>query len=101
MTDEPDVRYRSEEMHAIAMAIRYDLTSAQAKLTELLRQIALVEPTAIVKCATCGYRPAQNMPSLEEHAYRQHGGPLPAAWARAEALADDWPETEPDIDAVT
>jgi hypothetical protein len=41
------------------------------------------------------------MPSLEEHAYRQHGGPLPAAWARAEALSDDWPETEPDIDAVT
>lgn len=95
--DEPEVQYRSEEMHAIAMAIRYDLTSAQAKLTELLRQIALVEPTAITRCVVCGYRPAQNMPSLEEHAYRRHGGPLPAAWARDEALDDE----EPDVDAVT
>lgn len=84
MTDQHEVHYRSEEMHQVAMQIRYDLTAAQAKLTELIRQIALVEPVEIAICATCGYRPAQNMPSLAEHAHTVHGGPLPPHWAADE-----------------
>jgi hypothetical protein len=80
-----NVQYRSEEMHQIAMTIRYDLTAAQAKLTELIRQIAQVEPIAVPQCETCGYRPAQNMPSLAEHAHTVHGGPIPAHWIEDES----------------
>lgn len=79
-------------LHALAMAIRYDLTAAQSKLTELIRQVSLLEPESITECPMpgCGYRPAQNMPSLAEHMHTNHDGPLPPHWRDDE---DD----EPDI----
>lgn len=64
-------------LHDQAMAIRYDLTAAQSKLTELVRQIALLDPTVTTACTHCGYRPAPGMPSLAEHDHRHHDGPPP------------------------
>jgi hypothetical protein len=37
---------KNHPLHDLAMDIRYDLTAAQSKLTELIRQIAEIAPPA-------------------------------------------------------
>lgn len=71
---------------AIAKA-QYDLTSAQAWLAEVRRQVAaldLGEPS-MHRC-NCGivFRSAQR---LAEHVYTSHGGPEPEHWLAGEKLA--------------
>lgn len=68
------------DLHKLALEIGDELTRAQGKLAELVRQAALLEPKAVVRCTVCDYRPAQNMPSLAEHAHTAHGAPPPAHW---------------------
>lgn len=75
-------------LHDLAMAIRYDLTSAQGKLTELMRQIGeydLPVPTKLV-CPECGIERSSET-ILAEHLYQLHDGPVPAHWKRVEGLS--------------
>ena len=77
------------DLHELARRIRMDLTNAQAKLTELNRQLANLElPDDGRKpvCDLCGttFRPRF---MRDEHVYNRHGGPLPAHYAAAEKAA--------------
>ena len=61
----------------IAKTIRYDLTAAQAKLTELMRLAALLESPAADErmCPECGLG-AESLPqsaTLADHRWRAHG----------------------------
>jgi hypothetical protein len=70
--------------------LRYDLTGMQVKVSELLRLAAsldLPEP-AQRECPKCKAT-FRGPLSLSEHDYLSHDGPLPAHWARAEAMADE------------
>jgi hypothetical protein len=73
---------------AIAKA-QYDLTSAQAWLAEVRRQVAALELGEQVghRCE-CGvvFRSARR---LVEHAYTSHGGTEPEHWIASEALAEE------------
>lgn len=88
-------------LHDLTMAIRYDLTAAQGKLTELLRQIAelpIDTNLPAVECRHCGVE-LKGALTLAEHLYNQHDGPVPAHYASIEArslepLPDD---DEPDV----
>lgn len=87
------------EILALAKTIRYDLTSLQAKLTELIRLAALLEapdPNANL-CQVCGLR-FKGSNTLAEHLYVQHDGPEPDHWLQAEAQADlpDDSQSEPE-----
>lgn len=74
-------------LHDLAMAVRYDLTAAQGKLTELMRQIGehdLPVPVG-VECPHCGPGLELRGPlTLAEHLYNVHDGPEPAHYATAE-----------------
>lgn len=77
-----------DDLLSIARSIRMDLTNCQQKLSELMREIAaleLPEPTATI-CPHCTLKLA-GPNSLAEHLYVSHAGPLPPAWAKADALA--------------
>lgn len=81
MTDE-------HELFQIARQLRYDLTSMQAKVTELLILLAdldLPDQTRPV-CPTCGAT-FKSRNGLTEHLYHAHDGPEPAHWVEAEAKA--------------
>lgn len=78
------------ETVAIARKLRYDLTAMQAKVTDLLNALGrldLPEGRPVCSVAGCGFRPGMNMPSLAEHLYTVHGGPLPAHWQSDESEA--------------
>lgn len=89
------------EILAIAKTLRYELTGLQAKVTELIRMAALLEPPDPSKhlCETCGLR-FKGERTLAEHRYVQHDGPEPQHWLEVEAkaelepLAEDHPEDE-------
>lgn len=106
---------QGEELHELAMKIRYDLTSAQAKLTELVRQIAILKLDRPAK-VVCDYLGCgQKFPgprTLAEHVYHNHNGPEPEHWLAIEAMsaeppdepqtdADEEPDLAPRTDAVT
>lgn len=77
------------ELLEIARKIRYDLTAAQAKLSELLRAAAELEPPGEPhRCSHCAL-PFRGPRGLAEHLYVQHDGPEPAHWVEAERLAED------------
>jgi len=82
------------ELHDLAMKIRYDLTAAQAKLTELLRQIGeLPEDAGARARCHCGLTfPGPR--TLAEHEHVSHGGPVPEHWTATDALV------APDDDAM-
>lgn len=74
----------------LAKKLRYDLTAAQGKLSELIRalgELDLPEQTPD-RCPVvgCGYRPAMNLPTLAEHAHAVHGGLPPTCWNLSEGL---------------
>lgn len=84
-----------EDILEIAKTIRYDLTAAQAKLTELVNvaaQLPESDPNAYV-CPDCELR-FKGERSLAEHSYHQHDGPEPQHWIEAEKLAAE-PEPAP------
>lgn len=70
--------------------LRYDLTGMQMKVSELLRLAATMDLPAPTQreCQKCKAT-FRGPLSLAEHDYLSHGGPLPAHWARAEAMADE------------
>jgi len=83
------------ELIALAKALRYDLTAAQAKLSNLLRmagELELPDPDRTV-CPTCGVT-VRGERSLAEHRYHSHDGPVPEHWVEAERKAAD--PTPPD-----
>jgi hypothetical protein len=82
------------DLLAVVQGVQRDLRDAQAKLGEVARAIAASSlPTvdARPKCPECGVRLRGEL-SLAEHQHTSHGGPLPAHWARAEALAGLTPD---------
>lgn len=87
----------------LAMQIRYDLTAAQAKLTELVRQIdeLKLEPLPVLTCPHCGpwHRTA---PALAEHLYNVDPNryPVPDHWQQAEARAADVPDPSIESEAA-
>ena len=69
------------DMLELAAKLRYDLTAAQAKLTELKRALAALNPPASNphRCDRCGIsKPTERL--LAEHAYHTHNGPVPDHW---------------------
>lgn len=79
-------------LHTLAMQIRMDLTAAQGKLTELVRQIAAADlpmPEQLA-CPRCGV-PVRGPNTLAEHLHVSHGGPVPEQWWRAEQISDEQP----------
>lgn len=86
-------------LHALAMDIRRDLTGAQGKLTELMRQVGALPidtSTVPIKCPYCELETKGEL-TLAEHVYNQHDGPVPAHYAAIEAASD---EPSADFDAV-
>ena len=75
--------------------LQYDLTSIQARLTDLKRNLALELPSAPPehRCEPCGITFKSRF-ALAEHTYLSHGGPEPEHWAAAEALALEPQEVE-------
>lgn len=80
------------DIHALAMKIRYDLTSAQAKLTDLvdwIGQLNLNQPEPLT-CPHCGpwhgsaTQLAEHLYSVDPNRY-----PVPPHWQQAEARALD------------
>lgn len=77
------------DMHDLAMQIRYDLTAAQGKLTELIRMIGELpdhqrEATELVCPNTTCHLKFKGPLTLAEHLYTSHGGPEPAHWLNLE-----------------
>lgn len=71
-------------LDAIAKA-QYDLTSAQAWLAEVRRQVAALNLTPSERCVCdeCGLSFPGSL-RLAEHRYLQHDGPDPEHWVKAE-----------------
>jgi hypothetical protein len=77
--------------HPILAALskaQYDLTSAQAWLAEVRRQVAALglETAAAHICPDCDLDVGGQL-RLAEHRYLQHDGPTPEHWERSELLA--------------
>lgn len=72
---------------AIAKA-QYDLTSAQAWLAEVRRQVASLDlGEEIRRSCDCGLS-FKSAEKLAEHRYTSHDGPEPAHWLAGEQLAE-------------
>jgi hypothetical protein len=82
---------REVGLAAVLKKARYDLTSAQGKLSEALRMIAsldLEEAGDRVPCPDCGAKLPGAL-TLAEHVYVSHGGPEPAHWVALEAKIEE------------
>jgi hypothetical protein len=79
---------REHELVTLLKTMRYDLTALQGKVSEALRQAALLEPgdPGAHRCPDCGIT-CRGPLSLQEHAYHQHNAPVPDHWQHAEAAA--------------
>jgi hypothetical protein len=82
------------DVYEMLQKVRYDLTAAQAKLTDafnILRELNLPQqPTT--DCPTCGLK-FRGPLTLAEHLHISHDGPIPEHWLLAEARA-----VEPDAE---
>ena len=87
-------------LHDLAMLIRYDLTAAQGKLTEFMRQIGEYDlPIPVgIECPKCGIERASEH-LLAEHLYSSHDGPVPDHYLDIESRSLDPEEPENDEDA--
>lgn len=76
----------AEDVYDMLRKIRYDLTNAQGKLTDVFSMLAELnlQDTPAHRCDLCGavFRGAT---LLAEHGYQSHDGPVPAHWAAIEA----------------
>lgn len=92
--DPPDgIAGREAGLAAVLKKARYDLTAAQAKISEALRMVAAMDlpenAGERVACPRCGAK-LQGTLLLAEHVYNSHDGPVPAHWLELEArLAGD------------
>ena len=79
-----------EDILEIAKTLRYDLTAAQAKLTELATLAAQLpdDEHERPRCPDCEL-PFRGPRTLAEHRYHQHDGPTPEHWLEAEQRTDD------------
>jgi hypothetical protein len=69
--------YSPADLEAIAKKLRYDLTAAQGKLTDLMNGIAelaakLPSEGNDAKCPRCGVNPPKNT-TIDEHLENVHG----------------------------
>lgn len=75
------------DTYELLKKIRYDLTAAQAKLTDAMNNISQLDiGDDSVRCPNCNTR-FRGALSLAEHLHLSHDGPLPAHWEQAERLA--------------
>lgn len=90
-----------QDLHELAMSIRYDLTAAQGKLTELMRQIGALKITDRlgVTCPRCGL-PLPGPRVLAEHIYQLHSGPFPEHWKDTDRLVAAAPVLPVSVPAV-
>jgi hypothetical protein len=76
------------DLYDVLRRLRYDLTSAQAKVTDALNILTALNlaDSPAERCHVCGleFRGPQ---TLAEHIYVSHDGAEPAHWLAAEALA--------------
>jgi hypothetical protein len=90
----PGIADRDVGLAAVLRKVRYDLTSAQSKLTEAMRMVATLdigEEGERIECPTCG----ASLPgprTLAEHVHVSHGGPVPEQWLAIEERSAD-PQT--------
>lgn len=76
---------REHETITVARKIRYDLTAAQIKITELLNALGRLDlPAESDACPRCGV-PVHGPLTLAEHVHTSHGGPVPEHWLAIEA----------------
>lgn len=70
----------------LAKKLRYDLTAMQAKVTDLLNELAKLnlDHDHGPECPHCGIE-TRGPKTLAEHLYVCHGGPVPAHYADIEA----------------
>lgn len=94
------------EIWEIVDRMQMDIRALSVRMVELRAQLAalnLPKPETL-RCPHCAW-PAKGPNTLAEHVHVSHAGPLPPAWARAEAISIDFPDEEPDLaprtDAVT
>ncbi len=82
--DPPEgIAKREAGLSSVLRQIRYDLTAAQAKLTEAMRMVSTLDLDENagdrVPCPKCGLRLLGER-SIAEHLYASHDGPEPAHW---------------------
>lgn len=77
------------DAYELLRKIRYDLTAAQAKVTDALNCLNAmkVPDRPKLECPHCGPYPG-GARLLAEHVHVSHGGPLPQHWVDADGLAD-------------
>jgi hypothetical protein len=81
------------DLYDVLRKLRYDLTAAQAKVTDALNILAALNLADVPAecCPACGLEfPGPN--TLAEHLYVSHDGPEPELWLAAEALAVTVPD---------
>lgn len=75
----------ADDLYEMLRKIRYDLTAAQGKLTDVFAMLGElnVQDTPANVCETCGcaFRASA---LLAEHRYTSHEGPVPDHWVRIE-----------------
>lgn len=75
----------AEDIFELLRKIRYDLTAAQAKLTDATNALAALNlPKATDLECHCGLRFGSKY-KLDEHTYQSHDGPVPQHWLDLEA----------------
>lgn len=80
----------AEDVYEMLRKIRYDLTAAQGKLTDVFSMLGElnVQDTPAHQCDRCGV--TFRAPTLlAEHVYNSHAGPEPEHWKRIEAMSVD------------
>jgi hypothetical protein len=78
------------DVYEMLRKIRYDLTAAQGKLTDVFSMLGELnlQDTPAHQCERCGaiFRGAA---PLAEHVYQSHDGPEPEHWLRIEAMSQE------------
>lgn len=78
---------QTADAYELLRKIRYDLTAAQAKVTDALKVLAALNLPDVsrLECETCGPL-AVGPRGLAEHLFNSHGGPLPEHWQAGDSL---------------
>lgn len=82
---------REVGLAAVLNKVRYDLTAAQAKLSEALRMVARLDLGEVgerIPCRICGAK-LLGPQTLAEHVYVSHDGPVPEHYLAIEGCSLD------------
>lgn len=82
---------REDGLVAVLKKIRYDLTSAQQKLSDAMRMVAtldIADAGEKTPCPKCGVKLAGPR-TLAEHDYHSHDGPEPAHWLELDGKVEE------------